>query len=64
VNTLYCLEEWRGEQKISPLGDNFTPGGESLPLGAKLRMGLCLHLLNNPWAPTLLFGLTITLVGL
>jgi hypothetical protein len=53
VNTLYCLEEWRGEQIISPpgdnftprgqnspLGDNFTPGGQSLPLGAKLRMGL------------------------
>jgi hypothetical protein len=41
VNTLYCLEEWRGEQGItSPLGDNFTPGGQSLPLGVKLRMGL------------------------
>jgi hypothetical protein len=46
VNTLYCLEEWRGEQRISPPGDNFTPGGlirrwgQSLPLGAKLRMGL------------------------
>jgi hypothetical protein len=53
LNTLYCLEEWRGEQKISssgdnftprgqnlPMGDNFAPGGQSLPLGAKLRMGL------------------------
>jgi hypothetical protein len=53
VNTLYCFEEWRGEQRISPprdnftsrgqnslLGDNFAPGGQSLPLGAKLRMGL------------------------
>jgi hypothetical protein len=46
VNTHYCLEEWRGEQRISPPGDNFTPGprgqlrprGQSLPLGA--RMGL------------------------
>jgi hypothetical protein len=41
VNTLYCLEEWRGEQRISPPGDNFTPGdkihpwGTTLPLGAK-----------------------------
>jgi hypothetical protein len=53
VNTLYFLEEWRGEQRIltpgdnftptgqnSPLGDNFAPGGQSLPLGVKLRMGV------------------------
>jgi hypothetical protein len=53
VNALYCLEEWRGEHRLSPpgdnftswgqnspLGDNFAPGGQSLPLGAKLRMGL------------------------
>jgi hypothetical protein len=54
VNNFYCLEEWRGEQRISPPADNFTPiqgtkftpGGQlrpwaqSLPLGAKLRMGL------------------------
>jgi hypothetical protein len=53
VNILYCLEEWRGEQRISPTGDNFTPRrqsslleddfaprGQSYPLGAKLRMGL------------------------
>jgi hypothetical protein len=51
VNTLYCLEEWRDEQRISPPGDNFTtrgkssllgdnyaPGGQSLPLVLKLRM--------------------------
>jgi hypothetical protein len=51
VNTLYCLEEWRGKQRISPpgenvtprgqnspLGNNFAPGGKSLPLGPKLRM--------------------------
>jgi hypothetical protein len=48
---LYCLEEWRGEQRISPLGDNFTPRGQSSllgdnfapggeSLGVKLRMGL------------------------
>jgi hypothetical protein len=50
----YCLEEWRGEDRISspgdnftlrrqnsPLGDNFAPGGQSLPLRSKLRMGLC-----------------------
>jgi hypothetical protein len=47
------VEEWRGEQRISPPGDNFTrrgqnsppwdnfaPVGQILPLGAKLRMGL------------------------
>jgi hypothetical protein len=37
VNTLYCLEEWSGEQRISPprgllqsslLGDNFAPRSE------------------------------------
>jgi hypothetical protein len=52
VNTLYFFEEWRGKQRISPLGDNFIPRGQnsplggnftavgqSLPLGAKLRMG-------------------------
>jgi hypothetical protein len=51
--TLYSLEVWRGEQIISPPGDNFTPrgqsshlgynfdpGGQSLPLGVNLRMGL------------------------
>jgi hypothetical protein len=47
VNTLYCFEEWRGKQRISPPGDKFTPGGQlrpwvkSLPLGAKLRIGHC-----------------------
>jgi hypothetical protein len=52
VNTLYCLEESRGEQRISPpgdnfaprgqnspLGDKFAPGGQSLPLGVKLTIG-------------------------
>jgi hypothetical protein len=23
---VHCLEEWRGEQRIPPPGDNFTPG--------------------------------------
>jgi hypothetical protein len=27
VNTLYCLEERRGEQRISPPGTKFTPRG-------------------------------------
>jgi hypothetical protein len=41
VNTLYSLEEWRGEQRISPqgitspLGDKFTPGGQLRPWGSK-----------------------------
>jgi hypothetical protein len=55
VNTLYCLEEWKEKQIISLPGDNFTPalgdkihnwgenfapGGQSLPLESKLRIGL------------------------
>jgi hypothetical protein len=35
VNTLYCLEEWRGEQRISPLGDTIHPWGTTSPLGSK-----------------------------
>jgi hypothetical protein len=41
VNILYCLEEWRGKQRISPPEDNFTPRdkihpwGTTSPLGAK-----------------------------
>jgi hypothetical protein len=39
--TLYCLEEWRGEQRISPPGYNFTgdkihPRGTTSPLGDNL----------------------------
>jgi hypothetical protein len=41
VNTLYCLEEWRDEQRISPPGDKIHPRGPTSPLGAKLWMGLC-----------------------
>jgi hypothetical protein len=37
--TLFCLEEWRGEQIISLPGDNFTTRGQNSPLG-QLRMGL------------------------
>jgi hypothetical protein len=33
MNTLYRLEEWRGEQRFSPPGDNFTPSGQNSPLG-------------------------------
>jgi hypothetical protein len=50
VNTLYYIEECRGEQIIPPPGYNFTSRvqnspfvgqlGQSLPLGAKLRMNL------------------------
>jgi hypothetical protein len=40
VNTLYCLEEWLGEEIISPPGDNFSRGKNyhwwtTLPLGSK-----------------------------
>jgi hypothetical protein len=65
VNTLYYLEEWRGKQRISPpednftsrgqnspLGDNFAPGVKVLPLGPKLRMGLCSCLIKE-WVQTL-----------
>jgi hypothetical protein len=39
VNTLYCLEEWRGVQRISPPGDEFTPGGQSLPSMGEVKNG-------------------------
>jgi hypothetical protein len=39
VNTLYVLEEWRGEQRISPPGDNFTPRGQNSPLGDNFAPG-------------------------
>jgi hypothetical protein len=35
VNTLYCLDEWRGEHRILPPGDNITPRGQSSTLGSK-----------------------------
>jgi hypothetical protein len=41
VNTLYVLEEWRGEQRISPpgipspLGDKIHPWGTNLPVVVK-----------------------------
>jgi hypothetical protein len=41
VNTLYCVEEWRGKHRISPSGDNFTLRGQSSSLGAKV----------HPWGP-------------
>jgi hypothetical protein len=42
MNTLYCFEEWRGEQRISPPGDNFThaPGDKIHPLGTTSPMGV------------------------
>jgi hypothetical protein len=39
VNTLYCFEEWKGEQIISPTGDNFTPRGQNSPLGDNFTPG-------------------------
>jgi hypothetical protein len=35
VNTLNFLEEWRGEQRISPPGDKIHPWGTTSPLGAE-----------------------------
>jgi hypothetical protein len=35
VNTLDCLEEWRGKQRISPPGDKLYPWGITSPLGSK-----------------------------
>jgi hypothetical protein len=40
VNTLYCLEEWRGKQRISPPGDNFTPREHFHPWGTKSPLGV------------------------
>jgi hypothetical protein len=39
VNTLYCLEEWRAEQRISPPGDNLTPRGQDSFLGDNFAHG-------------------------
>jgi hypothetical protein len=33
------LDEWRGEQRISPPGDNFTPRGKNSSLGTTLQLG-------------------------
>jgi hypothetical protein len=38
--TLYCLEEWRGEQRTSPPGDNFIPRGQSSPVGDNFASGV------------------------
>jgi hypothetical protein len=32
---IYCLEEWRGEQRNSPLGDNFIPRNKVHSWGSK-----------------------------
>jgi hypothetical protein len=40
VNTLYCLEVWRGEQRISPPWDNFNPRGKNSTLGDKFAPGV------------------------
>jgi hypothetical protein len=62
VNTLYCLEEWRGKHRISPPWDNFTPRGQNSPLGdkfapgVKLRMGLrSLDHFLKPWVKVFIF---------
>jgi hypothetical protein len=35
----YCLEEWRGEQRILPPGNNFTPRGQNSPRGTTSPLG-------------------------
>jgi hypothetical protein len=43
-------EDARGPFLTSHLGDKFVPGGQSLPLGVKLRMGLRQQLNSYfPW---------------
>jgi hypothetical protein len=34
------LAEWRGEQRISPPGDNFTHRGQSSPVGDNFKPGV------------------------
>jgi hypothetical protein len=36
----YCLAEWRGKQRISPPGDNFTPRGQIHPWGTTSPRGV------------------------
>jgi hypothetical protein len=61
VKTLYFLKELRGKERISLPGDNFTPPGDkihpwgqSLSLGAKLKMGLWAlptYMIDFTWFP-------------
>jgi hypothetical protein len=62
VNTLLLRRmaganrEFHPQGITAPLGDNFAPGVQSLPLGAKLRMGPWLlqdfpWVLRNRWGP-------------
>jgi hypothetical protein len=37
LSSLDCLEEWWGEQRFSPPGDNFTRRGQNSPLGVLRR---------------------------
>jgi hypothetical protein len=55
VNTLYCLEEWRGKQRISPPGDNFTPRGQNSPLGDKFTPGGQIR----PWGQSFPHGMKL-----
>jgi hypothetical protein len=57
---MYCLEEWTGEQRISPPGDNFTPPGDKIhpwgtasPLGSKFAPRS--EVKNGPLLSTTLF---------
>jgi hypothetical protein len=35
VGAAYCLEDWRGKQRISPPGDKINPWETTSPLGSK-----------------------------
>jgi hypothetical protein len=50
-NLFYCLEEWRGEQRISPPRDNFTPRGAKFTPGWQLRSWGTSHPWGSKFAP-------------
>jgi hypothetical protein len=48
VNTLYYSEEWRGKQRISPPGDNFTPiQGTKFTPGDNIQLTKMISALKN-----------------
>jgi hypothetical protein len=52
VNTLYCLEEWRGKQRISPPRDKVHPWGVNFaPRGEIKNWPLCISFFKKTvWA--------------
>jgi hypothetical protein len=61
VNTLYCLQEWRGEQRILPPGDKINPWGTTSPLGSKFAPRS--EVKNWPLPPSSVSGGSVRVCG-